>query len=150
MADFSISQTIAAFKSTLDKAVDITMRYEGQAKAVEAMQGAIEINVYDAYPDSQYPRKMQHGGLTDPQNIETAWEKQIMTLSVESTRTDWEPTRADHEGRLVAPVVESGSGYDYHPVGPRNFTRLTGMILEEEVEKALQVNMDMTFNYWNY
>lgn len=146
----SFSQTIQYFRQALDTVIDVAMRGTGQAKAMEAMQGGIEINVYDQYEPKRYDRKREQGGLTDPANIETGWEKKTMTLTVESVRWDWEPVPQDgrHEGRLVAPVVESGRGYDFYSPGPRNFSKLTEQILEEEIEKLFTEQIEPAFAGW--
>ena len=147
----SMDQTLGFFMNYAEMMVDLVMRSAGQAKAVEAMQGAIDMNVYDAYPESKYDRKKTEGGLTDPKNIETHWENQTKTLTVESTRTDWEPVPKDgrHEGRLVAPVVESGRGFDWwkNP-RPRNFTKLTDQILEVEIDKLLTEQAELALGGW--
>lgn len=150
MPDIGISQTIGYFKHFVSELIDYTMQGAGQAKAVEAMQGAIEINVYDKYEPKRYDRKQTHGGLTDPENIETGWERQTMTLTAESVRRDWEPVPQDgrHEGRLVAPVVERGRGYDFYSPGARNFSKLADRILEEEIDNLLTEQMEINLGDW--
>ena len=110
------------FMEQVNAAVDFCMEHEMKDAAVAAIQRSVMENVYSAYPFPKvYERKYDQGGLLDPDNMVSTYDKTLKTLTVEDIRPDWEPTRRVHAGRNVSEVVETGKGYDFKQMGPRPF-----------------------------
>ena len=120
---------IADFMEELDGVIDEAMETKVREAAAGYIQAAVITEVYMKYPHPKYERKKENRGLMDIReaptgSIQSDYEKQTKTLTVENVREDWEPTAWKHQGRNVAKVVESGKGYDWHPVEPRPFHKV--------------------------
>lgn len=120
---------IHALMNDLDGAIDEAMETRVKDAALGHLEAAVITEVYMQYEPKGYERKMANHGLLDMReapagSVETHYEAQTHTLTVQDVREDWEPTMRKHEGRNVAEVVESGKGYDWHPVKPRPFHRI--------------------------
>lgn len=120
---------IAEFMDALDGVIDEAMEFKVRDAAASHIQAAVVTEVYMQYEPKGYDRKMTNHGLADTReapvgSIQSHYESQTKTLTVENVREDWEPTMRKHEGRNVAKVVESGEGYDWHSVKPRPFHKI--------------------------
>ena len=120
---------INALMSDLDDVIDEAMELRVRDAAAGYIQAAVVTEVYMQYEPKGYERKMAYHGLADIReapvgSIESHYERQTKTLTVQNVREDWEPTMRKHEGRNVAEVVESGQGYDWHSVKPRPFHKV--------------------------
>ena len=134
---------IAEFMDRLDGVIDEAMELKVRDAAAGYIQAAVITEVYMQYEPKGYERKMENHGLMDIReapvgSIESHYESQSKTLTVENVREDWEPTMRKHEGRNVAKVVESGNGYDWHSVKPRPFHKVA--------EKRLIESGDVDFH----
>ena len=125
-----MAQDIANFNRKLDEAIQQTMETEVFFAAQVAILNAVESEVYQAYnwpyPPSDkpehYERRYEKGGLADPSNIEL--------VSSGPTGDGWEievqnRTRDDISQRLIAPVVETGQGYEWEDTGRSSRARST-------------------------
>jgi hypothetical protein len=83
----------------ISKALETTVSEE----AKKTMSEHVEIDVYDRYNPTSYERT---GALADESNIQTTMINDN-TLEIENVRKD------EETGRLVAPVIESGKGYEW-------------------------------------
>lgn len=113
----SLNGDLALFRAKLDNAIQKSMEGVVADIAKSALRQAVYEKVYDpsVYTPIRYERKMDQGGLSDVRNMEARYDKATMTLEVEDVRRDEDTTR------LVAPVVESGRGYNYFSPGARPF-----------------------------
>lgn len=97
-----------AFAAELDDAINVTLEGEVAEGAKAAISEAVQSEVYDAYFPIEYDRRgLQSGGLADA-NVMAA---QLNPFAHELTVTD--ESRDNDSGRLIAPVVESGQGYEW-------------------------------------
>lgn len=105
----AIEQIVQDFCNRLDDAIEYAMEAEVAVVARTAIHNAVVSEVYDKYDPLMYHRRGDHGGLSDqsPDNMEAVYDRETRTLSVQDVNRD------DETGRLVAPVVESGKGYQY-------------------------------------
>lgn len=135
-----ISADIALFRAKLNGAVDLAMEnYVGSA-AVLKIADAVETEVYGKYDPVMYERRKGNGGLSDisPENIVVEYDAGTKTLTVTDMNRD------EATGRLVAPVVESGVGYQYNvDIGPRPFHKVAEerMISDGDFEEALEFGL---------
>ena len=113
---------LTSLLNDIDMVIDEAMETKVRDAAKGHMQAAIITNVYEAYPQSGYPRKLDQRGLLDMReppagSMQTYYDSRTKTLTLENVRKDWEPYPEDgrHRGRNVVAVVESGAGYDYWP-----------------------------------
>ncbi|WP_298021000.1 hypothetical protein [uncultured Dysosmobacter sp.] len=86
------------------------------------MREQVYEKVYEAYEPRVYVRRFDDGGMGDIENYEASVDSGKMTLTVENLTKDagyWRPPGAGD--RLLTPVIESGSGYDYFSPGARPF-----------------------------
>lgn len=133
-----LSADIAAFVMRLENAIHRTMETHVADTAKSAMQLAVEDVVYDAYEPQGYQRKGRHGGLADTENMETAYDRDTMTLVLKNVRTD------EITGKDVAHTVETGQGYDYYSLPPRRFYEATEEMLGSGTfEHALTTGLRM-------
>ena len=147
----SLAQDIANFNRKLDEAIQQTMETEVFFAAQVAILNAVESEVYQAYnwpyPPSDkpehYERRYEKGGLADPSNIEL--------VSSGPTGDGWEievqnRTRDDISQRLIAPVVETGQGYEwedseiYRSEQPRPFHKKAEEIVANEKDPYLSLD----------
>ena len=132
----SLAQDIAAFEARLNNAIHATMQAQVADTAKAAMQEALDEKVYGAYEPTYYQRKYKAGGLADPENMETEYDRATMTLTMENVRRD------EVTNRLVAPVVESGRGYNYYSLPPRPFHAYTEELMGNGLfEQALEYGL---------
>lgn len=106
----SIEQDIAVFNVKLDAALKSIMENEVFVLARDAIIASVFSEVYGKYEPSEYQRRYDSGGLADPNNI-------VMVES-QATADGYEiavqnQTRDDYDHRLIAPIVESGEGYEW-------------------------------------
>lgn len=113
----SLAQDLALFEAKLNAGIQSAMEGPVADTAKAFLSEAVETEVYEKYEPQVYRRKGLHGGLADPENMDARYDAKDMTLEVEDVRRD------DNTNRLVAPVVESGRGYDYFSPGARPFHR---------------------------
>lgn len=139
----------AAFDEILHKLIDYTMETEMTEAVQKEMEIQIVDKVYEVYHPRVYERKWTKHGLLDLEktpigNLDINYDSQLMLLTVENVRSDWEPTSEAHYGRNVAEVVESGSGYDWRRIGPRPFHKPTedALIKSGEADRVLQKALD--------
>ncbi len=115
----AIEQAVAEYCAALDDAIEYAMEVEVAVVARVAIHNAVETEVYAAYDPVMYRRRGVYGGLADqhPDNMEANYDRGTRTLTVQDVNED------DDTGRLVAPVVESGRGYEFrwHGQKPRPF-----------------------------
>lgn len=138
---------LQGFLDVVNAAAEIAMTQKVAPYAIKILQEKINSEVYAVdWPARKYKRKYFMHGLIDPREIEWNWESPTMTLTVKSVRDDWEPTMPSHENRPVAPVVESGNGYDWHPVRPRPFHKPA----EDELAKSREVDAILTTTMQTY
>ena len=147
----TIEQDCKAFSEAVDMILEMTMVQDVGPAAVAEVQRQIDFKVYAAYTPKVYKRKYYDHGLIDPREIEAKYESQTNTMTVEAVRDDWEPTRRSHEGRKVAPVVESGNGYDYKSIRPRPFHKPAEdeLIRRKVVDDILTRKMEEYLGPWS-
>ena len=139
---------INEFMDALDGVIDEAMEFKVRDAAAGYIQAAVITEVYMKYPNPKYERKMMNHGLADIReapvgSLESHYEPQTKTLTVEDVREDWEPTMRKHEGRKVAPVVESGQGYDWRTIKPRPFHH----VAEQNLIKSGDVDFHIEETY---
>lgn len=116
----SIEAFVSKFNATLDEAVHQAMETDVTDSAKAMIAGAVQTEVYNAYEPVMYQRRGElgeDGGLNDFDVMEAQYDRTTMTLEVQDMSRD------EETGRLIAPVVESGKGYQYKWPGqkPRPF-----------------------------
>jgi hypothetical protein len=132
MPEFS---SLAELENYLNDKIRNALETEVKKVAVQTMQSEVVTSVYDKYTPTQYERT---GGLAQEQNIKSTLINDN-TLEIENVRED------EETGRLVAPVVESGTGYTWKESQiykrqpfPRPFVENTAKDLEDGLaRKAL-------------
>lgn len=113
-----LDEDLAAFEARLDAAIQSAMETEVTEAAKSTLQESVYTQVYDKYQPKMYLRAGDFGGLSDEQEMEAEYDPLARKLTVTDMRRD------EDDGRLVAPVVESGRGYRYRlrpNPGPRPF-----------------------------
>ena len=105
----AIEQFVAEYCAALDDAIEYAMEVEVATMARVAIHNAVESEVYEKYDPLVYRRRGDDGGLADQSqdNMEAVYDRQTRTLTVQDVNED------DDTGRRVAPIVESGRGYQY-------------------------------------
>lgn len=97
-----------AFVAALGDAINVTLEGEVAEGAKAAISEAVQTEVYDAYSPTEYDRRgLQGGGLADT----SVMIARLDPFAHELTVTD--ESRDNDSGRLIAPVVESGQGYEW-------------------------------------
>lgn len=119
MADF---KSVDALMKALQQKVEKAIQEKVPEVVAKEMQMQIGKEVYGVYTPKMYKREYFHGGLIDPDNIEST--NIPGGVSIRNVRED--------EGRDVAATVETGIGYNYpyEGMGPRPFTEATRDELE--------------------
>lgn len=98
----NLKELMKSIQIEIDKSLS-----EDVSKKVKKVQlEHVKKDVYDKYEPTVYNRRKDNGGLSDIDNIEGKLIKSGL-LSIENKRKD------EETGRLVAPVVETGQGYNY-------------------------------------
>lgn len=103
----SLNDDIALIEAKIDAAVNLALRDDVGELAKVFLSQSVKENVYDKYNPRVYWRRKSEGGLMDIDTMESRYDPATKTLEVESMNVD------DDTGRRVAPVVESGVGYNY-------------------------------------
>lgn len=110
-----IETDLAAFGARLDAAVANVMENFVHAAAQIAITKSIEENVYEKYDPTEYERRRERGGLTDPANIRIRGGHVIVSADgVQSVfEMEVEDVAKDEDGLPVAEIIESGEGYHW-------------------------------------
>ena len=109
----AIEDIVARFNAALDASIHNAMEGPVTDAAKAAITTAVQREVYDAYERGDYmPYRRRDedgrpGGLQDWNVMESKYDPTTMTLEVQ------DKSRDDDSGRLIAPVVESGKGYQW-------------------------------------
>lgn len=109
----AIEDFVNRFNAELDESIHKAMEGYATDGVKAAIVSAIQTEVYDAYERSDYFPYVRRdevgrpGGLMDKDVMEANYDPSTMTLEVQDMSRD------DDTGRLIAPVVESGKGYQW-------------------------------------
>ena len=105
----SIESFVNRFNAALDESIRKAMEGPVTDSVKAAIVEAVQTEVYDAYERGDYMPYVRRdevgkpGGLQDWSVMESKYDPSTMTLEVQD----------DDTGRLIAPVVESGKGYQW-------------------------------------
>lgn len=109
----SIESFVNRFNAALDESIRKAMEGPVTDSVKAAITSAVQTEVYDAYERGDYLPYIRRdevgktGGLQDWNVMESKYDPSTMTLEVQNMSRD------DDTGRLIAPVVESGKGYQW-------------------------------------
>lgn len=106
----SIESFVNRFNAALDESIRKAMEGPVTTAIKGAMVTAIDKEVFLKYSPSEYKRRSKSGapgGLQDWNVMESNYDPSTMTLEVQNMSRD------DESGRLIAPVVEEGVGYQW-------------------------------------
>lgn len=109
----SIESFVNRFNAALDESIRKAMEGPVTDSVKAAIVEAVQTEVYDAYERGDYMPYVRRdevgktGGLQDWSVMESKYDPSTMTLEVQ------DKSRDDDTGRLIAPVVESGKGYQW-------------------------------------
>lgn len=109
----SIESFVNRFNAALDESIRKAMEGPVTDSVKAAIVEAVQTEVYDAYERGDYMSYVRRdevgkpGGLQDWSVMESKYDPSTMTLEVQ------DKSRDDDTGRLIAPVVESGKGYQW-------------------------------------
>ena len=109
----SIESFVNRFNAALDESIRKAMEGPVTDGVQAASAEAVQTEVYDAYERGDYMPYVRRdevgkpGGLQDWSVMESKYDPSTMTLEVQ------DKSRDDDTGRLIAPVVESGKGYQW-------------------------------------
>lgn len=106
----SIEAFVSKFNAALDESIHRAMEGDVADGVKAAIASAVEEEVYKKYTPVEYQRRGvlgENGGLNDKNVMESHYDRTTMTLEVQDMSRD------DETGRLIAPVVESGIGYQW-------------------------------------
>lgn len=111
----AIEDIVARFNAALDASIHNAMEGPVTDAAKAAIVSAVQSEVYDkeVYSKGEYEPYIRRdetgrpGGLQDWNVMESKYDPTTMTLEVQ------DKSRDDDSGRLIAPVVESGQGYQW-------------------------------------
>lgn len=109
----SIENFVNRFNAALDESIRKAMEGPVTDSVKAAIVVAVQTEVYDAYERGDYMPYVRRdevgkpGGLQDWSVMESKYDPATMTLEVQ------DKSRDDVTGRLIAPVVESGKGYQW-------------------------------------
>ena len=109
----SIESFVNRFNAALDESIRKAMEGPVTDGVKAAIVEAVQTEVYDAYERGDYMPYVRRdevgkpGGLQDWSVMESKYDPSTMTLEVQ------DKSRDDDTGRLIAPVVESGRGYQW-------------------------------------
>lgn len=109
----SIESFVNRFNAALDESIRTAMEGPVTDSVKAAIVEAVQTEVYDAYERGDYMPYVRRdevgkpGGLQDWSVMESKYDPSTMTLEVQ------DKSRDDDTGRLIAPVVESGKGYQW-------------------------------------
>ena len=124
----ALCEDLQAFCDAVNNAVDYSMEKGSVAMVAQAnIIGAVYSEVYDKYEPKAYHRQMEHGGLADPNNIETKYDQRTKTAYYKNVRDDeetkeWRWRKTGDPENTVADVVENGGPYSWRvKIPPRPF-----------------------------
>ena len=106
----AIEDIVARFNAKLDAAIGQAMENDVATMVRVALATAVQTEVYDAYQPHMYERRgPEDGGLQSQSKdvMVATYDPATMTLEVQDRSRDRD------SGRLIAPVVESGKGYQW-------------------------------------
>lgn len=109
----SIESFVNRFNAALDESIRKAMEGPVTDSVKAAIVEAVQTEVYNAYERGDYMPYVRRdevgkpGGLRDRSVMESKYDPSTMTLEVQ------DKSRDDDTGRLIAPVVESGKGYQW-------------------------------------
>lgn len=133
----AIAKNMKELEKLINKKINNALKNEVAKVARNTMKEQVIEEVYDRYKPKEYERT---GGLYQDKNIKTTMEDDN-TLTIENIRRD------EDTGRLVAPIVEYGVGYEWEDSKiynmqpyPRPFVAKTAKELEEKglAKKAMK------------
>ena len=109
----SIESFVNRFNAALDESIRKAMEGPVTDSVKAAIVEAVQTEVYGAYERGDYMPYVRRdevgkpGGLQDWSVMESKYDPSTMTSEVQ------DKSRDDDTGRLIAPVVESGKGYQW-------------------------------------
>nr|DAQ68677.1 MAG TPA: type I neck protein [Caudoviricetes sp.] len=109
----SLKELEAELYKRVDKALE-----NGVGEYVkDVMQTVIKRDVYDVYTPEMYHRRGEYGGLADQENMNAIAEDGVLTVTNTTMAYPYldmeQNTLSQNAGQLLAPIIESGNGYDY-------------------------------------
>ncbi len=114
------SVNIADFLAKLDAAIDQVMQTEVADGAKEALQEAVERNVYGAYAPTFLSRRKAAGGLADTGNMTVQYGGKVLTITDDAPWQQLWGGKVPGE-RLAEAIASGASQYNMHRAGPRPF-----------------------------
>ena len=114
------SVNIADFLAKLDAAIDQVMQTEVADGAKEALQEAVERNVYGAYAPTFLSRRKAAGGLADTGNMTVQYGGKVLTITDDAPWQQLWGGKVPGE-RLAEAIAAGSSRYNFHKAGPRPF-----------------------------
>ena len=134
----TIHSDVEALKALMGDIIENVMKTDGLETVKMKMTEAITEHVYGAYEspaprETRYERRMDDGGLIDPENIDMVKYERTEDTHVMTVKN----LRTGYKGRNVADTVERGTGYtwQYSQIAlmqpyPRPFYEATDELLE--------------------
>lgn len=139
-----VCKNLQELRNEIMKRVNASLKEDVGEKVKEIMLEHIETDVYNAYEPKTYSRRGDDGGLSDPDNIvvqreyDGAVSIENVTVGREFYFQDREAIRSDNADSPLAPIIETGKGYDYwNKSFPRPFVKNT---VEEIVQDKIIEN----------
>ena len=109
--------SLKALEAELYKRVDKALENEVGEYVKDVMQTVIKRDVYDVYTPEMYHRRGEYGGLADQENMNAIAENGVLTVTNTTMAYPYvgmeQNTLSQNAGQLLAPIIESGNGYDY-------------------------------------
>lgn len=142
---------LQAFCDAVNEAVDFSMEKGNVAMAASAnIIGAVYSEVYEKYEPKVYVREMEHGGLADPHNIETKYDRKTKTGYYQNERDDpftkqWRWQKTGNPDNTVSDIVEDGGPYSWKvKIPPRPFHEVAEQwgIQDGTFDMALRMDVD--------
>lgn len=117
MVSFVEVNSLKALEAELYKRVDKALENEVGEYVKDVMQTVIKRDVYDVYTPEMYHRRGEYGGLADQENMNAIAEDGVLTVTNTTMAYPYvdmeQNTLSQNAGQLLAPIIESGNGYDY-------------------------------------
>lgn len=140
-----LREELAIIERKLEDAIDRTMQTDVADDVKLVLAESVEQNVYEKYTPTGYTRRgNKNGGLADPSVMEVRYSPTEHLLEVQDMSRD------EFSGRLIAPVVEIGEGYEWEDSQiykkqpfPREFHRPAEEMMIDRglLEDALRVGL---------
>lgn len=109
--------SLKELEAELYKRVDKALENEVGEYVKDVMQTVIKRDVYDVYTPERYHRRGEYGGLADKENMNAIAEDSVLTVTNTTMAYPYldmeQNTLSQNAGQLLAPIIESGNGYDY-------------------------------------